>query len=90
MYRQSLQESAYSHFAVIYIDPDGYLCWSSSDSIAESCQTILTPTVAGEFLKAVAMSSESSPSQYPRESQLHQKCMAKLTLGSQSESTGKF
>ncbi|KAJ5779839.1 hypothetical protein N7457_007559 [Penicillium paradoxum] len=49
----------YVHFAMIYIDRDGNLCQRASDSIAESRQTILSPRVTGEFLRAVAMSRES-------------------------------
>ncbi|CRL21213.1 Protein of unknown function DUF2841 [Penicillium camemberti] len=45
---------------MIYIDNDGNLCQRASDSIAESRQTILSPRVTSEFLRAVAMSREAA------------------------------
>lgn len=59
MSRQSPEEPEYAHFAMIYIDSDGNLCQRASDSISESRQTILSPRVTGEFLRAVAMSREA-------------------------------
>ncbi|CAG8028392.1 unnamed protein product [Penicillium olsonii] len=55
---------AYPHFAMIYIDRKGNLCQRSSESIAESRQDILSPTVTAEFLRAVARSRESQGSQF--------------------------
>ncbi|KGO74237.1 hypothetical protein PITC_084840 [Penicillium italicum] len=48
---------------MIYIDNDGNLCQRASDSISESRQTILSPRVTGEFLRAVAMSRENQTTQ---------------------------
>ncbi|KAJ5374496.1 hypothetical protein N7517_006502 [Penicillium concentricum] len=59
MSRQSPEEHEYTHFAMIYIDRDGNLCQRASESISESRQTILSPRVTGEFLRAVAMSRET-------------------------------
>lgn len=63
MSRRSPEEPEYAHFAMIYIDNDGNLCQRASDSISESRQTILSPRVTGEFLRAVAMSREAHATQ---------------------------
>lgn len=60
MSRQSPEEPEYTHFAMIYIDNDGNLCQRASESISESRQTILSPGVTREFLRAVAMSREAA------------------------------
>ncbi|KAL5332715.1 hypothetical protein BJX70DRAFT_105153 [Aspergillus crustosus] len=44
------------HFAMLYIDADGKLCFDSSSSIANSRQSILSPKVTDSFLRAVARS----------------------------------
>ncbi|KAJ5769728.1 uncharacterized protein N7511_001779, partial [Penicillium nucicola] len=46
------------HFALIYIDREGNLRHETSTSISDSAQAILSPRVIGEFLQAVAESSE--------------------------------
>lgn len=53
---------AYRHFALIYIDRDGNLRHEASPSVAHSRETILSPRVTNEFLRAVAQSGEASPS----------------------------
>ncbi|KAJ5982092.1 hypothetical protein N7451_012192 [Penicillium sp. IBT 35674x] len=46
------------HFALIYIDKEGNLHHEMSPSISASRQTVLSPQVTTEFLKAVAESNE--------------------------------
>ncbi|OQE43266.1 hypothetical protein PENCOP_c003G07847 [Penicillium coprophilum] len=71
MPRRLPEEHEYAHFAMIYIDRDGNLCQRASESIAESRQTILSPRVTSEFLRAVAMSREThTPSQVSPEVQV--------------------
>jgi hypothetical protein len=48
----------YPHFALIYIDRDGNLRYEASRSIANSRETILSPHVTNEFLRAVARSRD--------------------------------
>jgi hypothetical protein len=57
----------YAHYAMIYLDRDGNLCQRASESIADSQQTILSPRVKSEFLRAVRMSTESQTAQYESE-----------------------
>ncbi|KAJ5087049.1 hypothetical protein NUU61_008356 [Penicillium alfredii] len=57
-------ELAYPHYALIYIDADGNLRHQSSQSIADSYQTIVSPSVTDAFLRAVARSRETHLSQY--------------------------
>ncbi|CAP99909.1 Pc22g26210 [Penicillium rubens Wisconsin 54-1255] len=59
MSRRSPEEPEYAHFAMVYIDSNGNLCQRASDSISESLQSILSPSVTGRFLQAVAMSRET-------------------------------
>lgn len=63
MSRRSPEGPEYAHFAMIYIDNDGNLCQRASDSVSESRQTILSPRVTREFLRAVAMSREAHTTQ---------------------------
>ncbi|KAJ5884682.1 hypothetical protein N7495_009192 [Penicillium taxi] len=49
----------YPHFALIYIDRDGNLRQESSQSLANSRDSILSPRVTDMFLRAVAMSGET-------------------------------
>ncbi|RAL12561.1 DUF2841 domain-containing protein [Aspergillus homomorphus CBS 101889] len=46
------------HFALIYIDDNGKLRFEASPSIANSCQTILSPNVTENFLRAVALAGK--------------------------------
>ncbi|KAJ6126574.1 hypothetical protein N7523_002186 [Penicillium sp. IBT 18751x] len=55
-------ELSYPHFALIYIDREGNLRHEASRSIANSRETILSPRVTNEFLRAVARSRDSGPS----------------------------
>ncbi|KAJ5544497.1 hypothetical protein N7535_007104 [Penicillium sp. DV-2018c] len=57
----------YAHYAMIYLDRDGNLCQKASESIADSQQTIWSPRVKTEFLKAVRMSTESQAAPYDSE-----------------------
>ncbi|OJJ73377.1 hypothetical protein ASPBRDRAFT_122073, partial [Aspergillus brasiliensis CBS 101740] len=50
------------HFALIYIDDNGKLRFEASQSIANNCQTILSPSVTENFLRAVALSGKGDPS----------------------------
>ncbi|PLB41005.1 DUF2841 domain-containing protein [Aspergillus candidus] len=50
------------HFALIYMDEDGKLRFEASPSIVNNCQTILSPNVTDNFLRAVAMSGQGVPS----------------------------
>ncbi|KAJ5593566.1 hypothetical protein N7537_010470 [Penicillium hordei] len=59
MSRTSPEEPEYAHFAMLYIDSNGNLCQRASDSISESLRSILSPSVTGRFLQAVAMSKET-------------------------------
>ncbi|KAJ5138272.1 uncharacterized protein N7515_003120 [Penicillium bovifimosum] len=59
-----LAEGEYAHYAMIYLDRDGNLCQRASESIADSQQTILSPRVKSEFLRAVRMSTESQAAPY--------------------------
>ncbi|CAI7668131.1 unnamed protein product [Penicillium pancosmium] len=52
----------YPHFALIYIDRQGNLRHESSLSVANSRETILSPLVTDEFLRAVQRSSGAPPS----------------------------
>lgn len=52
----------YPHFALIYIDRQGNLRHESSLSVANSRETILSPLVTDEFLRAVQRSSGATPS----------------------------
>lgn len=54
---------AYPHFALIYIDRAGNLCYETSLSIRNSRWAILTPGAISVFLQAVARSGETVPSQ---------------------------
>ncbi|KAG0160854.1 hypothetical protein PDIDSM_8385 [Penicillium digitatum] len=65
MSRRSPEEPEYAHFAMVYMDKDGNLCQRASDSISESRETILSPRVMGEFLRAVAMSREAHATHSP-------------------------
>ncbi|KAJ5216244.1 uncharacterized protein N7498_002651 [Penicillium cinerascens] len=56
---------AYPHFAIIYIDRYGNLRHETSQSIANSRETILSPWVTDAFLRAVARSKEVVPSHSP-------------------------
>ncbi|KAJ5190201.1 uncharacterized protein N7498_009186 [Penicillium cinerascens] len=60
--RNQQGELTYPHFALIYIDRDGNLRHEASRSIANSRETILSPRVTNEFLRAVARSSDLGPS----------------------------
>ncbi|OQD72632.1 hypothetical protein PENDEC_c020G04837 [Penicillium decumbens] len=60
--RNQQGELTYPHFALIYIDRDGNLCHEASRSIADSRETILSPRVTNEFLRAVARSRDSDQS----------------------------
>lgn len=60
--QNSPDELEYPHFALIYIDRQGNLRHESSQSIANSRETILSPLVTGEFLRAVQRSSGTVPS----------------------------
>ncbi|EAW06990.1 DUF2841 domain-containing protein [Aspergillus clavatus NRRL 1] len=51
---------SYVHFAIIYVDHSGKLGFEASPSIADSCQSILSPSVTETFLRAVAISSKDS------------------------------
>jgi hypothetical protein len=63
MSRQNQQgELTYPHFALIYIDRDGNLRHEASHSIANSRESILSPRVTNEFLRAVARSRDPGPS----------------------------
>ncbi|PWY94599.1 hypothetical protein BO94DRAFT_553510 [Aspergillus sclerotioniger CBS 115572] len=50
------------HFALIYIDDNGKLRFEASQSIANNCQSILSPNVTENFLRAVALSGKGDPS----------------------------
>ncbi|PWY88316.1 hypothetical protein BO70DRAFT_331650 [Aspergillus heteromorphus CBS 117.55] len=50
------------HFALIYIDDSGKLRFEASPSIANNCQSILSPNVTDSFLRAVALSGKGDPS----------------------------
>jgi hypothetical protein len=52
-----LESLSLEHFAIIYIDQDGSIRRCVSESVAESHQTILSPLMIEEFLRAVASSS---------------------------------
>lgn len=56
------------HFALIYMDEDGKLRFEASPSIVNNCQTILSPNVTDNFLRAVAMSGQGVPSKATGES----------------------
>lgn len=56
MLRQHAHGRPFQHFALIYIDRDGQLRYETSPSISDSVETILSPRVTREFLKAVAES----------------------------------
>ncbi|KAJ5321688.1 uncharacterized protein N7506_010818 [Penicillium brevicompactum] len=58
------ERPAYPHYAMIYIDAEGNLCQRSSASVAQNMQDIISPTVAGEFLRAVARSREAHGAQF--------------------------
>ncbi|KAJ5743785.1 hypothetical protein N7533_008655 [Penicillium manginii] len=63
MSAQNQQNSPeYPHFALIYIDRQGNLRHESSLSVANSRETILSPLVTDEFLRAVQRSSAATPS----------------------------
>lgn len=63
MSAQNQQNSPeYPHFALIYIDRQGNLRHESSLSVANSRETILSPLVTDEFLRAVQRSSGATPS----------------------------
>ncbi|KAB8234294.1 DUF2841 domain-containing protein [Aspergillus alliaceus] len=49
------------HFALIYIDENGKLRFEASPSIANNCQSILSPNVTDTFLRAVALSNKGNP-----------------------------
>jgi len=66
--RNQQGELTYPHFALIYIDRDGNLCHEASRSIADSRETILSPRVTNEFLRAVARSRDSDQSHSQRKS----------------------
>ncbi|KKK19509.1 hypothetical protein ARAM_003486 [Aspergillus rambellii] len=53
-----LDSLAYLHFALLYIDETGKLRFEASPSIANNCQTILSPDVTDSFLRAVALSNK--------------------------------
>lgn len=55
--QNSPEELEYPHFALIYIDRQGNLRHESSLSVANSRETILSPLVTDEFLRAVQRSS---------------------------------
>ncbi|KAJ5083019.1 hypothetical protein N7532_012062 [Penicillium argentinense] len=59
------EDMAFPHFALIYIDREGNLRQESSLSIANSRETILSPRVTDEFLRAVARSRGAAPSHSP-------------------------
>lgn len=63
---------AYPHFAVIYIDRYGNLRHETSQSIANSRETILSPWATDAFLRAVARSKEVIPSHSPYKCQIPQ------------------
>ncbi|KAE8351199.1 hypothetical protein BDV28DRAFT_150204 [Aspergillus coremiiformis] len=46
------------HFALIYIDDQGKLRFETSPSLANNCQSILSPNVTDTFLRAVALSNK--------------------------------
>ncbi|GFF90509.1 hypothetical protein IFM47457_08512 [Aspergillus lentulus] len=48
----------YGHYAIIYTDGNGKVRLQASPSIANSCQTILSPIVIKNFLEAVALSNK--------------------------------
>ncbi|PKX94956.1 DUF2841 domain-containing protein [Aspergillus novofumigatus IBT 16806] len=50
----------YDHYAIIYTDRNGKVRLQTSPSIANSCQTILSPIVMENFLEAVALSNKDS------------------------------
>ncbi|KAJ5220489.1 hypothetical protein N7468_009693 [Penicillium chermesinum] len=52
----------YRHFALIYIDDEGYLRQEASPSIAVNGESIISSRVRNAFLGAVANSSENIPS----------------------------
>lgn len=62
MLRQPLQHrKSCQHFALIYIDQNGQLCYETSPSISgDSVTTVLSPQVLSRFLKAVAESEGDS------------------------------
>lgn len=60
--QNSPEDLAYPHFALIYIDRQGNLRHESSLSVANSRETILSPLVTDEFLRAVHRSSGAAPS----------------------------
>jgi hypothetical protein len=49
-----LDSLASLHFALLYIDENGKLRFESSSSVANDCQSILSPKVTDSFLRAVA------------------------------------
>ncbi|KAJ5292318.1 uncharacterized protein N7443_008271 [Penicillium atrosanguineum] len=65
--QNQLGELSYPHFAIIYIDREGNLRHEASRSIANNRETILSPRVTNEFLRAVARSRDSGPSHSPFE-----------------------
>ncbi|KAF7114550.1 hypothetical protein CNMCM5793_009195 [Aspergillus hiratsukae] len=55
-----LRSLTYGHYAIIYTDDDGKVRVQTSPSIANSCQSILSPIVMENFLGAVAISNKDS------------------------------
>ncbi|KAL4915964.1 hypothetical protein BDW62DRAFT_111787 [Aspergillus aurantiobrunneus] len=66
----SLDNLTFHHFALLYIDQGGKLSFEASPSIANDCQSILSPEVTHSFLKAVAGSQDGTKIVNPSESNI--------------------
>ncbi|KAI9370303.1 hypothetical protein BJX61DRAFT_549070 [Aspergillus egyptiacus] len=69
-----LDSTSFPHFALLYIDDNGKLCFEASSSVADDCHHILSPEVTHSFLRAVAMSGDEIKPSNPYESPIDNRC----------------